>query len=49
MLHVNLYLADPKSTKKTNIYARIFCNGIRMKYKAKLSIRPDLWDFDKQR
>jgi len=49
MLHVNLYLAEPKSTKKTSIYARFFCDGVRMKYKARVSIRPDLWDFGKQR
>jgi len=49
MLHVNLYLAKPKSTKKTSICARFFCDSARMKYKAMLSIRLDLWDFGKQR
>jgi len=49
MLHVNLYLYQPKMEKATRIFARFFCNGIRFKYKTGISIHPQFWDFDKQR
>ena len=49
MLHVNLYLYQPKIEKATRIFARFFCSGIRFKYKTVISIHPPFWDFDKQR
>src|SRR5450755_2867484 len=49
MLHVNLYLYQPKIERATRIFARFFCDGIRFKYKTGISIHPQFWDFDKQR
>jgi Phage integrase SAM-like domain/Phage integrase family/Arm DNA-binding domain len=49
MLHVNLYLYQPKIESPTRIFARFFCNGIRFKYKTGISIHPQFWDFEKQR
>ena len=49
MLHVNLYLYQPKHEKATRIIARFFSDGVRLKYKTGISIHPQLWDFDKQR
>ena len=49
MLHVNLYLYQPKIERPTRIFARFFCSGIRFKYKTGISIHPQFWDFDKQR
>ncbi|GAC1416509.1 MAG: site-specific integrase [Flavisolibacter sp.] len=49
MLHVNLYLYQPKLEKVTGIFAKFFYNGISFKYKTGISIHPQCWDFDKQR
>ena len=49
MLHVNLYLYQPKIKKATRIFARFFYDRISFKYKTGVSIHPQCWDFDKQR